>query len=190
MLLTASALVVGLVCGRLLGGRWQAIGGTRLERWPLLVLGLAGHVAVERADPPGAFGILVASSVALLAVVWANLRLRGMAVIGLGLAANLAVVVLNAGMPVRPEALIAAGLASPEDAEQVELRGQRRLEQEDDLLVWLGDVIPLRATGQVLSFGDLVVLAGVADVAAGLLRRRRVDEFRPTAGDLARLWPR
>jgi hypothetical protein len=107
-----------------------------------------------------------------------NRALLGMSIVALGLGANLAVVVLNDGMPVRREALVSAGLASADEVDRVEISGVQRLERDSDRLVFLGDVIPLPETEQVLSFGDLVILVGLADVAANLLLARR----RPSAG--------
>lgn len=58
----------------------------------------------------------------------------------------------------------------------VELRslesGSRHLRDSGDTLWWLGDVIPLREFKLVLSFGDLILLLGLAVVAANLTLRK------------------
>jgi hypothetical protein len=101
------------------------------------------------------------------------------------LCANVAVVVLNDGMPVRRDALVSAHLATADEVDRVEISGVQRLERDGDRLLFLGDVIPLPETNQVLSFGDLIILAGLADVAANLLLGRR----RATAAKTARPAP-
>src|SRR3546814_15559092 len=56
-----------------------------------------------------------ASLVSLLAFALANPHITGIAVVGLGLLVNLAALVANNGMPVRPAALVEAGLATEDE---------------------------------------------------------------------------
>jgi hypothetical protein len=58
---------------------------------------------------------------------------------------------------------------------------KRHLETADDRLTFLGDIIPVPVAEEVLSFGDLAMSVGVATVLAGLLRKRRGPQLRPTA---------
>jgi hypothetical protein len=87
--------------------------------------------------------------------------------------------VVNNGLPLRADALVHGGLAARDESDRVQIRGAQRLERTDDRLTFLGDIVPIHETGQVLSFGDLLILAGVADIAANLTLRRRARASRP-----------
>jgi len=96
--------------------------------------------------------LLVASYTALLAMVWANRRVAGMAVLALGLWMNMAVILANGGfMPVSPEAVLVAGTRAADSL-------------PDEGASWyLSDAI---ADGRlpyskVYSLGDLFLGAGV-----------------------------
>jgi hypothetical protein len=149
----------------------------------------AARPAIHRAEliPVGAGLALVAASVrtdlapvltaaslvALLAVVAANAHLTGLLVVGVGLLANLTAVALHQGMPVRAEALVVAGVVEAGELGRVDLTGPRRLERPSDVAPVLGDVLPIPGARLVVSFGDLIVLAGVLDLTAEVARRRR-----------------
>jgi hypothetical protein len=111
--------------------------------------------------------------VLLLCFCVLNLRHAGMGVVFVGIALNLVVMGLNGGMPVRAEAIVAAGITTAsEDVEALDFGTKRHLETEADLLPVLGDIIPVPVAGEVLSFGDLAMSVGVAAVLVNLLRRR------------------
>ena len=184
------AAVLGVAAGYAGGGRLRHVGERRVERWPLLVVG-----AVLQVLAPNGL-TLAASFLCLLACCLANLRLVGMGVVAVGLALNALVITANGAMPVRAAALVHAGIADDlEGARAEDLGAKRRLEEPGDRLTVLGDVLPVRPLRQVLSFGDLVVAVGTADVIAHLMRRRRARapvaspaEVRPTGGRFSRLW--
>jgi hypothetical protein len=75
-------------------------------------------------------------------------------------------------MPVREDAVVAANIAEPGELAGVDLGPKRHLADDSDRLMVLSDIIPVSFTREVLSFGDLVVSLGVADVVYHLLRRR------------------
>jgi hypothetical protein len=179
LLVSLSSILIGLYAGLVRGGLVRNIGLARLQWWGLLVVGVAVPVLVNRADPSRGVALVVLSLGALIAFTLRNRALTGMSIVAIGLCANLAVVLLNDGMPVRRDALVAAGLASADEVDRVEIAGVQRLEQDGDVLLFLADVIPLPETNQVLSFGDLVILAGLADVAANLLLARRRETASP-----------
>ena len=108
-----------------------------------------------------------------LAFAFRNIRLAGMAVVSVGIIANLVPIVLNGATPVRPEALVEAGMVDAADLDRVTLSGPYELSDADTSLASLGDTIPLSFAKQVVSFGDLIILVGIADVLANLLARRR-----------------
>src|SRR5258708_31278880 len=100
----------------------------------------------------------------LVAFAVANLHLVGMGVMTIGLCANLLVIAVNEGMPVRPRALVAADVVSATDVDHLDMRGARHLERSSDLLMVLADILPIRA--QVVSFGDLIIAGATVDVIA------------------------
>ena len=169
------AAALGVVAGYATGGRLRHLGDRPVRGWPLLAAG----VALQGAAGIGALGVVSLAMVLgslglLLAFTIANLRLVGMAVIAVGLGLNIVVIALNGAMPVRPAALVRAGIVDDvAEANTLDLGVKRRLEEPGDRLSVLGDVLPVRPLRQVLSFGDLVLAAGTADVVAHLMHRRR-----------------
>jgi hypothetical protein len=172
VLLVAAALL-GAVIGRLRRPAGQHAIRARLHRPWLLAGGVALQLAATIVDDDLRGPALALSLAILVAFAVANRHLTGVAVMGVGLLLNLTVVVLNEGMPVRGEALVRAGLAEHDELAQIGLAGARHLETDRTLFPILGDVVPLRLTGHVVSFGDLILLAGLVDVTALLAVRRR-----------------
>jgi hypothetical protein len=136
-------------------------------RWPVLLFAALGVQILldvvsfphERVDDLG-FGLLVASYVALLVFCAANLRVTGVAIIGVGIALNAVVIVLNQGMPTRPHE------RTNRSGQQIEVPIERdvkhRPEEPDDHLRFLSDqIVPPDPINEVISIGDLVVGAGV-----------------------------
>jgi hypothetical protein len=176
--LTVGALAVGVVLGRLLLQplRYRHLGAARV-RWPVaLGLGAVLAVAADRIDGGGAVPLAVVGQVLLIIGVLANLHLVGTGVLAVGLALNLVSMVVDGGVPVRRGALVAAGVLEPADVPDATVSGPRHLERSDDLAPWLGDALPVAPMRTVVSFGDLVVAVGVADVAAHAARRRRTAQ--------------
>lgn len=172
MRLAILSLLGGLVLGLVLGGRLGNIPAERL-RWPALTfvaLALYWAPLVLGASSSAAVVLILLSYVALLAFAVANLRLTGMAVVALGLALNAVVIAANNGMPVDPQAVVATGLSSASELEAIELQGGRRWQEADDRLAVLGDIVPVAMLDEVVSFGDLVLAAGLANVGFRLLR--------------------
>jgi hypothetical protein len=89
-------------------------------------------------------------------------------VVLVGLLLNVAVIGVNGGMPVRADAIYTVDRHAHLDT--IDFGAKRHLEDADDRLTFLGDVLPVRPIGQVLSFGDLILSAGVADVVFRLLK--------------------
>jgi len=145
-----------------------------VDQIPLLGVGAALNAASIMLDGGAATIALAASLAALIAVAVVNRHLTGVAVVGVGLLVNLVSVAVNGGMPVRGSALVRAGLVTEAeaDAQAVLFHGPRHLETGDDALGVLGDVLPIPLTGEVMSFGDLIVVIGAADAVRELSRRR------------------
>lgn len=171
MRLTVLALVAGVALGLAAGGRLRRAAAKPL-RWPWLV---AGAVALYWSSSlfgaaQGAVVALGCSYLALIAFAVANLRLVGMAVVLVGLLLNLAVVVANGAMPVDAAAVVAAGVADPGQLGSLDLGPARQWQEPGDRLAALGDVVPVAPLNEVVSFGDLIMAAGLGNVAFRLLR--------------------
>ncbi|MCU1483351.1 MAG: hypothetical protein JWN67_97 [Actinomycetia bacterium] len=151
---------------------------------PLRGVGALGGAVILQAVPQlvdvsGTQGLacVLGSYVLLVAFALANVRLVGMPVILVGLVLNVVVIGLNGGMPVRAEAIYTIDRHAK--LEEIDFGAKRHLEDEQDRLTFLGDVLPVAPIGQVLSFGDLILSAGVANVVfrllkpAGVVRRGR-----------------
>lgn len=173
MVLLVVAVLGGLAAGRLRppsGARGLRL---RIRRLPLLAVGAFGTALSQLLDGDLATTALGASLATLLAFAAANAHITGVVVIGCGLLLNLVAVVLNNGMPVRGGALVAAGVVDEDELSTTSFSGPRHLETSSDRLAVLGDVLPVPAASEVLSFGDLIIVAGAADAVRELARRRR-----------------
>jgi hypothetical protein len=173
----AVALVMGVLIGLLRGGRFASLEGAAIRFGPLLAIGIVVQGAA-RLTTAGGVALLLISYLLLLAFTGVNAHLTGMGVVAIGIAMNALVIGANGGMPVRQEAVVEAGMAAAQDVPTLEFGSKRHLERSDDRLTWLGDIVPVPiGPGEVLSFGDLVMSVGVADVIVHLLRRRQRAEL-------------
>lgn len=181
------ALAVGLVVGLVLGGRPRHLAQKSFRWWLLLPLGVVLQLVVEADGVPAPEALLVVSYVYLLVFCAANLPHRGMGVILVGILLNAIVITANGGMPVREEAVHQAGIADPGEVITID-EVKHHLEDDDTQLMFLGDIIPVEPLRQVLSFGDLILSIGVADLLVHLLlptsrRRRSVDAEAAETGE-------
>jgi hypothetical protein len=150
------ALALGLAL--VSGGSLSRIAATEIRHPSILALAVGIQLALEVLHPTSgtaghlASALLVVSYVFLLLFCAANLRLRGLAVVAVGIALNGAVITINGGMPVR----------APEGA--VETTTKHHAERDSDRLTPLSDIILVPALRQSLSFGDLIMLVGLVDV--------------------------
>lgn len=171
MRFTLLAVAAGLGIGLIAGGRLAHLGSRDLRLWPLLVGGLAAQVVSTQLAGDASFALLLASYGLLVAFAAANVVLVGMWLVAMGIAMNLVVIALNGGMPVRESALRSAGAVGPGVPVEIDTASKHHLERPSDRLVVLGDIIPVEPLGEVVSFGDVVMAVGVADVVVNLLRR-------------------
>jgi hypothetical protein len=145
-------------------------------RWRLrsaLFVGLAIQILLEYVTIPRAhwhdlgFGLLVASYVLILAFAARNLVLRGMGIVLIGIACNALVITLNQGMPVKFPAEWAG-------KSWAQATVKHHPQQPDDKLRFLSDIIVLKhPINSVMSFGDLILVVGLLDVAYHASRRRK-----------------
>lgn len=167
------ALAVALLVAFVRGGSLKNLADFHLEWGWLAGLALAIQiVAIYWATGDRYLylqgGALVVSSLLLLPVVWCNRRSPGLALIGLGLALNLAVMVANGGfMPITPEAVARIG----HQHLIVQLGGVERmsgskgivLPREETALWVLSDIFiipPPFPVASAFSLGDALVAVG------------------------------
>lgn len=182
MVIVAYGAIFGLLLGWLLGGRLSALRSVHL-RWAWLVLPVVPAQVLLIQDPWGSFQdlavagpLVLLSYIPIVLFVAANVRLPGLALVAVGLAANLAVMAANGGlMPVAPESIRAAGLMEGQEI----VPGTRTtsskgiiLASSDTRLAPLSDVIVTPPPRQkVISIGDVLTFLGLAYAVQALMRR-------------------
>jgi hypothetical protein len=167
------ALVVGIVAGLATGGR-PRYAAARPVRWTgALAAGAVLQLVPLAVDIAGAAGLacVLASYALLVAFAIVNIRLVGMPVVLVGLLLNGAVIAANQGMPVREDAIATVDRSgTPAEIRALDFEAKRHLEEPGDRFTVLGDAIPIRPLGVVVSFGDLILAVGLLDVVFRLLR--------------------
>ncbi len=178
-------LILAIVVGLIRGGTIQRLaslplrqGGLALGALLLQSFLIYGPWFDRRETRSIAVGAMALSYLLLLAFVWLNRHLSGIAIIGLGLALNFLVTLANGGfMPTSPEALQRGGYTI--SASQV-TTGSRLVRSKDILLareetrLWfLSDIFvipPPFPWPTVFSVGDVVIAVGTfAFMQKGLL---------------------
>jgi hypothetical protein len=183
----------GLAIGQLRGGDLDGLRAAHMKALLLVVvvLILQGLLGLHGLRVDGALRtigsvLLVASLVLGLIVAWANRRLPGMLLIGLGLLANVLVVGVNGGMPVSKATLERAGLfATSPDLR--EFGPKYVLERPGTPLGVLGARLAIPPGRTMVSVGDVTQYAGLVLLLQGLMvaghrRRLRTLPARKIAG--------
>jgi len=172
------AVPLGLLAGRLLGGRLAGLATMRF-RWAWLAIGgLAAQVilfggAVDRLIGAAGPALYVASTVVVLIAVLANLRLPGLPLVALGAASNLAAILANGGsMPADPGAYALAGLERGGGFSNSVVTETPALPPLTDIYA-LPDAFPF---ANVFSIGDVLIAVGIAVAIAGGMRRAPPDD--------------
>jgi len=196
IILSIAVVAAGIVIGLLRGGSIDALASVRPKWWGLVAGGFVAHAVAESFDVPGALSLSVIGTFALIVGLMANgPTIKGAIVTAFGLSMNLLALVLNGAVPIRFEALSAAGIVEPTiTVDEVASVGHLlELETVDSRLGFLGDVIPIAVLSSVISIGDLVTFAGVIVIVSGLMAaRRRVgvdvdDLFAPVPAQLTEI---
>jgi len=169
-------MFVGVLVALIIPALTRGSYGRLTEGWrvfPLLAAGFALQAALGYFSIPAerwhdlGFGTLVASYVLVLGFCAGNLLKRGMGVVIIGVACNALAIVANQGMPVDVPADWARSGG-------IETTVKHHPQGSGDRLTALGDIIVLREpTETALSFGDLIMVAGLIDVSYHASRRRR-----------------
>lgn len=175
-------LVLAVLVGKVAGGGMRGLTTINLGRVWLVWIAFAVQfvLAFLPADLRGPLRVPLLS-LAFAAVVWwmatvwdglgAALRVALM-LVAMGWVMNLTVITLNSGMPVSAETLERVGLPS-DDIESGDLSKHVTLD-DDTVLPWLGDVIPLPLIGplrKAVSLGDVVMLVGLLLFVPAAMRR-------------------
>jgi hypothetical protein len=167
MLLAIVAVGAGAVAGLALGGRLSNVGSPPLKSlWLLLAGAVCAFVASRLQNGSAGLAVEIAGYLLLLGFAARNFRLTGMVLVTVGLLANLTVIALDSGMPVK---------GFPPGAS---LGSNHHGEQSGDRLTGLADVVSLQPVwNKTVSGGDIVLALGTATLTFGLLRPPR----RPSA---------
>lgn len=167
---TLAAMAIGFLVSLALGGRFRHLSGKSFRIWLLLPIGLLLQLLVQREGAPAPFALLLLSYGCLIAFGVANWRLTGMWLIVLGFSLNLLCIAVNHGMPVSRTAIGSLGMQEPPDGVK------HHLERPSDKLVFLGDIIPVPSpVDEALSFGDMIMTVGVANLLFNLMQPPRRD---------------
>jgi hypothetical protein len=185
------AVVGAAIIAALSGGRWTGFSHELIRAPGYVVLAviaqILGAVLSDRTSAEWVYPAALAVS-ALCALVFciANLRVAGVALVTLGLVLNAIVVARNGAMPVSIAAASRAGVSIVTVASDADPRHE--IAGRGSVWRVLGDVIPvpLPGTPQVISAGDLLVAAGLAEFIFVTSRRRPDEE--EAAPQLAGEW--
>lgn len=175
-MILAAAVLVAVIIGFARGGSLQRLASLPF-RWgwvAIVAFGLQIYL-IYFPEPVSAglvsprVGLLVLSYLMLIAVVWQNRALPGIGLIGAGLLANFAVMLLNGGyMPITTEALTQVGHArnafGSEAGARVLATKDIVLPREATIAWWLSDIFvlpPPFPIPSVFSVGDMLIALGV-----------------------------
>lgn len=163
-----TALVLAVLTGvaaRLRGGSLTTLAETTFRWTPLLVAGLVFQVAFLYWDPEwlgsgGGLAVVLGSNLTVAVWLFVNRSLPGLLLAAAGMALNVVVIAVNGAMPVLPSSAERAGVSQSIDDAGIK---HERLD-EDTVLPWLGDAIPVPPFKEVLSVGDVVLALGLCRV--------------------------
>jgi MFS transporter, DHA3 family, macrolide efflux protein len=167
-----SVILLALIVGALAGGGIPRLADLRL-RWPiLLIAALALRLGAGLIRETGAIGDIpvgwayIAAYGLIFAWLWNNWRVPGLQIAAVGIGANMAAVLVNAGrMPIWPAAFSAAGFTEGTIANDP-FHFLLRAETVASFVAsggLLGDVIPLPipVIRDVVSIGDVLLALGI-----------------------------
>jgi Family of unknown function (DUF5317) len=164
-------LLGGLIIGLLSGGRLRGLAMVRLRLPYLALIGIALQLLPIGGWPENILVLLSFASLIVFAL--ANIREPGFMAVFIGLTLNLCVIAANQGMPVSHWALVRSGQEDAVDYLVDHGGAKHHLATDEDVLRFLGDVIPIPAPiSQAVSIGDLVMYAGAGVFIVSWMRRR------------------
>ncbi|MDX1621820.1 MAG: DUF5317 domain-containing protein [Nitriliruptorales bacterium] len=180
MPLALVTLGAAVIVGYLRGGRLSRIAEADLRSNWLLFAGFGCQVLLDLLAGRGivgegvaGYGLILASHLGVLAWVGLNWWRPGMGLVFTGFAMNAVVIAANGAMPVDPDAITALGIG-----EVAVPAGKHVLMTGDTRLAWLGDTIPLPILRTIVSWGDIVLAAGLIPLLHHLMTFRPAAERR------------
>lgn len=173
MLPVVVAAVIGAVIGAVRRPHGAHLRSPVLVYPAVAIVGALLHAGLGALEPDMQGPALGVSLAMLTGFSVVNRHLPGMGVLALGLALNMTVVLANGAMPVRVAALVDAGVVTADELADTDPGAGRRFAQEDDLVDFLGDIVPVQPFGAAMSFGDLISLMGIGAVSGELVRHAR-----------------
>lgn len=155
------------------GGRLGRFSIEGLRATPLLTAGLGFqlglHLGTQQGSLHGVAGeiVLVASQVLVVAWLWHHRHVPGVPAVLAGVTLNAIAITLNGAMPVGPDAIAAVGHPGFDPAP-----GKHELITTATTVPWLGDTIPVRGFGTIVSIGDVLLALGLFPLTHHLMSNR------------------
>lgn len=173
MLLAVVVLLAALVVGWVRGGSLERLGQLPLRRRSLVVAAVMAQVLGAIVGGPAYPVGLAVSAVFVTGFLALNHGVRGTGLVAAGLLGNALVVGLNGAMPVSVAASDRARLSTQAILAGEDMRHE--LADRRTRLRPLGDVVPvlLPVRPEVVSPGDVLVVAGLAELLVVGMGRRR-----------------
>ena len=177
MIFLLASIALALVLVPLTGGSFERLGRLHFSWLWLLLAALAIQIPLDwvsfpkdRVDDLGV-GLLLLSYAMILAFCVLNRRVKGMAIVTIGIALNVLVIALNQGMPAKDDVVTRHGR---EVHVPVERTVKHRPRQDGDLLPFLSDVLTLpHVPNEQFSVGDVIISLGLVDICFEGSRRPR-----------------
>lgn len=171
-MIPAFVFAVALAVGFARGGRLSGLANLPLRAAPAILLLFVAQVVLReqafglRFAPSTLVWLWCGVSAGLVALCLLNWRIRGMPIVAVGIALNLAVVLLNSGMPAGGPLATSLGM-SPSSTSIAARGGFYHLAGSGDVAVAIADVIPVplpRPFRALVSIGDLLLFIGAGVV--------------------------
>lgn len=165
-----TGFAVALVTGSTASAIFTRLRVLRVNHWPVLALGtvLLLAVGLDTNMLAGRYALGISLAL-LLAGCLLNRHITGATVAAIGFAANLSVLLLNGYVPVNEGAVVAAGIIDYDGLHRAVLGAARRWSDDATIAGWLGAAIPLAPLRDVITLGDLLIAAGLANVGFRLM---------------------
>ena len=157
--------MLGTGVGLWRGGRLAEVVHLRLRRWPLLVAAVAIQLSLGWLPTATRWILVLICCGLVLAWTLENFGVLGtkvgLALLLAGILANTVVIAANRGMPVDVHALVISGRSAHTNLANGFLFKHATMTPHTSLS-WLADRIPIPLLEEVVSFGDLLMLGGLA----------------------------
>ena len=159
--------MLGTGVGLWRGGRLGEVVHLRFRRWPLLVAAVAAQLSLGWLPTATRWELVLICCALVLAWTVENFGVLGtkvgLALLLAGILANTIVIAANRGMPVDVHALVMSGRSAHTNLANGFLFKHTTMTSHTSL-TWLGERIPIPLLEEVVSFGDLLMLGGLATI--------------------------